>query len=771
MTTRYKSLAESPVFKYRIYSIFLSVTFYGLFLNLCVGQEIGSYKTVASGNFRSLSIWQVYDGTHWSPASTIPNQSNDVYIDKLTKLSLITNEEVKSLFINSQSGAGEKLSLNGFNLTIYGSLQAFTGAAPGTSTGSFPSTNWIGNSRTSTITFKGESRIILPDGAWSAQSTNSRYSVVFDPGPGVELTLQEAFKALGFTVKSGTVFQRINTNSVPNLCATFSFNTNSAFGTDEFGDFIIEEGAELRSECNSTILYRTGSSSNPRPASLFDLQPGGELILTGTSPQIEAASLQLNGKVIFKKEAGVQNFLSKSYTNSEEPSAVHDLEIQGSSDLNLPLSLSIRGNMSQGGTGKFNLSTTALTFSGIEDQLITGFALDAYDLILEKPSGEVVLEEDLTVRNVLNMKNGGMNLQGKKLTINSLGSGGLVYAAGHWVNVSEFSYQNIPVFMTAPNFTFPFYDQYQGGIRMVQLLGTSAGGNLNVKFVEQQGADYNPGFNDSDGTPILYRLYSYFRFSGLNASSNPLELRISADKLIVDQPEDLRLVGTGYAAPGNHIESADTINLWAIRKINFNDLPAKNFTVGSSRTLSILPIIWLETRAERKLNSAKISWIVTGENSSVKFEIYRFENLEKEPKRIGIVTDSHQSEEPTSFEYYDHFPPSTPTVFYQIRLLSLGKQTSTSNVFRLEGNFVQELSPVIIYPNPYVGHLEPKLLFAESLPATTSIEVLDLSGKGILSFGYEAGRFADELSMLPSGVYLIRVFSAELSLTLRWIKM
>lgn len=771
MTIRYTSLAKSPVFKYRIYSIFLSVTFYSLFLNLCTGQEIGSYKTVASGNFRSLSIWQVYDGVHWSPASTIPNQSNDVYIDKLTKLSLITNEEVKSLFINSQSGAGEKLNLNGFNLTIYGSLQAFTGAAPGTPTGSFPSTNWIGNSRTSTITFKGDSRIILPDGAWSAQSTNSRYSVVFDPGPGVELTLQEAFKALGFTIKSGTVFQRINTNSVPNLCATFSFNTNSAFGTDEFGDFIIEEGAKLRSECNSTILYRTGSSSNPRPASLFGLQPGGELILTGASPQIEAASLQLDGKVIFKKEAGVQNFLSKSYTNSEEPATVHDLEIQGPSNLNLPLSLSIRGNMSQGGTGKFNFSTTTLTFSGIEDQLITGFALDAYDLILEKPSGEVVLEEDLTVRNVLNMKNGGINLQGKKLTINSLGSGGLVYAAGHWVDVSEFSYQNTPVLMTATNFTFPFYDQYQGGIRMVQLLGTSAGGNLNVKFVEQQGADYNPGFNDSDGTPILYRLYSYFRFSGLNASSNPLELRISADKLIVDQPEDLRLVGTGYAAPGNHIESTDAINLWAIREINFNDLPAKNFTVGSSRTLSILPIIWLETRAERKLNSAKISWIVTGENSSVKFEIYRFESLEKEPKRIGIVTDSHQPEEPTSFEYYDHFPPSTPTVFYQIRLLSLGKQTSVSNVFRLEGNFVQELSPVIIYPNPYVGHLEPKLLFAESLPATTSIEVLDLSGKGILSFGYEAGRFADELSKLPSGIYIIRVFSAELSLTLRWIKM
>ena len=771
MGTRYKSLANWPIFTCRIYSIFLSLTFYSLFLNLSMGQEIGSYRTVVSGDFGSLHVWQVYDGFRWSAAATIPNRTTDVYVDVLTTLSLNTNEEVKSLFINSQSGAGEKLMLNGFDLSIYGSLQAFSGAAPGTPTGSFPSTNWIGNSITSTITFKGSSRIILPDGAWSAQSTNSRYSVVFDPGPGVELTLQEAFKALKFTIKSGCVNQTVNTSSVPSLCATFSFNTNVSFGSVEFGDFIIEEGAKLRSECSSTILYRTGSASTPRPASLFDLQSGGELILTGTSPQIESASLQLDGKVIFENEVSVQNFLSKTYINSEEPAAVHDLEIRGPSNLHLPLSLAVHGDMYQSGTGKFNVSSTALTLAGVDDQLISGFALDAYDLILEKPSGEVFLAENLTVRNILHMKKGGINLQGKNLTINSLGTGGLEYTAGHWRNVTQFSYQNAPIRMIATNSTFPFYDQYQGEIRAVQMLGTSVGGNLNVKFVEYKGADFNPGFNDSDGTPILYRLYSYFQISGLYASSNALELRISADKLIVDEPEDLRLVCTGYAAPGNHIESTDDTNLWAIRSLAFDDLDGKNFTVGSYRTLSILPIIWLEAKAERESNSTRISWIVTGESSAEKFEIYRFESLEEEPKRIGIVTNNQQSEELSSFEFYDQFPPHAPTVFYQIRLLSLTKQTSISDVFRLEGYSMVELSAVKIYPNPSIGHSEPKLLFADNLPIATSIELVDLSGKGIIFFEYEAERFATELSKLPSGIYIIRILSAELNLSLRWSKM
>src|SRR5690606_13601615 len=98
---------------------------------------------------------------------------------------------------------------------------------------------------------------------WSGNSQHSDYSVIFDPGVGVELAIEEPFKALRFTIKSGSVLQRLT-----NLegCSTFSFNINTSHGSDAFGDFIVEPNGIFISECNSGIIFRSGTASNSRPA-------------------------------------------------------------------------------------------------------------------------------------------------------------------------------------------------------------------------------------------------------------------------------------------------------------------------------------------------------------------------------------------------------------------------------------------------------------------------------------------------------------------------
>lgn len=49
-------------------------------------------------------------------------------------------------------------------------------------------------------------------------------------------------------------------------------------------------------------------------------------------------------------------------------------------------------------------------------------------------------------------------------------------------------------------------------------------------------------------------------------------MRISAHQLIVEDVDDLRIVGTGYAAPGSHLLYLDPVELWARRQISINDL-------------------------------------------------------------------------------------------------------------------------------------------------------------------------------------------------------
>lgn len=769
MKTRGKTLAWKALFHRRIYFIFSAVTLYCLWFNLCLCQEIGSYRTIASGNFGTVSIWQVYDGTIWTAASIKPSQTNDIYIDQTHKVTLTGNEEVKSLFINAETGAGEKLNINGRNINVFGSLQAFSGAAPGTPSGTWNSQNWIGNSVSSTLTFKGSSRIIIPKNAWSGFTTQSRYTVIFDSGSGNTLTIEEPFKAVKFIIRSGSVRQKLDTSVFPNFCASLSFNTETSYyPSGSFGDFVIESNGTFISECNENIVARSISGSVS--AALFDLQSGGELILEGTSPQIEAATFQLNGKVTFRKNTGTQNFISKSYASSTLPLTFHHLEIQGSQNVTLPTTLSLNGDMTQVGSGAFILTNSELNLTGTADQTISGFAMNVNNLTVNKTSGTAIFNQNLTVRNNLKMDAGGINLQGNNLILNTLGTGGLEYIGGQWINLGQFIYQNSPTTLTATNATFPFYDQYQGGIRKVQMLGTSAGGNLTIQFTEYKGADFNPSFNDLDGTPILYRLFSFFNFSGLNSSSNPLELRISAQNLIVDEPEDLRLVCTGYAAPGTHIESSDATNLWAIRNLTFNDLPGKNFTVGSFRTLSILPVTWLTLSASIKENLKHVSWSLASENDNEKFEIYSSDAPLTKWAKIGEVLSQGNSDAPVFYSFSDMSMSTPSSTYYQIKLIDLSGQSSWSNVIRLEnlsGNLNDQIS---IYPNPH-SNGSIRVILPESYNSEYT-QVFIYSTQGVLfsSFSYSELNFTEKLQQLNPGLYLITFSNSEKSLQTRWIK-
>lgn len=765
MKTQGTTLAHRAIFRCRIYSIFPAVAFYSLFLNISFSQEIGAYRTIATGNFENIGIWEIYDGTVWSPAVIKPGQLNDVYVDQLTKLILTGNESVKSLYINSQGGAGEKLNLSGYNIDIYGTLQAFSGAAPGIPTGSFQNIDWIGNSITSTLTFKGTSRIIIPDGAWTAQSTYSRFSVIFDPGPGIELITQRAFKALQFTVRSGILRQKINTSSTPIACATFSFNNHNSFGENEYGDFIIEPNGIFISECNSDIIFRSESKS----ASLFQIQSGGELILEGTSPQIEAANFQLDGKVTFRKNSETQHFLSKSYASSATPLTFHDLEIQGSQNVSLPDSLSVSGNITKVGTGSFNLLNTQLSLIGSGDQSIAGFAMDVNDLMVNKSGGKVYLDQNLTVQRNLHMLSGQLDFQNNQLSINTTGAGNYTYTAGSWENLIAFNFYNTPN-LTASNATFPFGDRYHGGIRKVQLIGDHAGGNLSINYTEYKGADFNPEFKDLDDTDILYRLYSYFQFSGLSASSNPLQMKISADKLIVAEPEDLRLVCTGYAAPGSHVESSDKINLWAIRDLTFNDLLNRNFTVGSFRTLSVLPVTWLSLSAKAQDNFKRISWSVAQEKDNEKFEIYNSSDPNKDWTKIGEVTSDGNSDVPVSYSFVDRSMIKAAASYYQIRQVDFSGKWSWSHVVRLENDLQYSTDQFAIFPNPHsYGNVTvrfPKAFYSEKILAN----IYSSQGVLISSFSFNEVEFSEKLKMLLPGLYLIHFSNGRSSLHTKWIK-
>ncbi|WP_296701056.1 T9SS type A sorting domain-containing protein [Algoriphagus sp.] len=741
----------------RIYRFLLAVVLVFASYTKLFPQEVGSYKTIQSGDYSNLSTWNIFDGVSWSAPSVKPNSTHDIYIDQSHTLRLVGNESAKNVFINAELGAGVKLNLNGNRLEVYGSLNSFTGAAPGIPSGTWNSQNWIGNSITSKIVFKGSSRTILPKGAWSGFTINSRYSVEFDPGPGVILRIEEPFKALEFVIKSGTVIQTLDDSVLPNTCSTFSFNNEAVYGSGAFGNFFIESGGRLTSECNNDILFRSSSQS----ASSFNLNEGAELILEGTSPLIEASTFQMNGKVIFRNNSNPQNFLSSSYFGSGSPISFHDIEIEGSQNLLMPPNLTLTGNMEQKGSGSFQLSSTELEFAGADEQSISGFSMQIGDLNLNKTAGTVSFQGNLVVLNNLKMNSGTLNLLGNNFSINTSLTGELEYSGGSWININQFTYFGVPSTFDATNATFPFEDKYQGGIRKVQLLGSSSGGNLQISFTEYKGVDYSASFSDSDGTPILYRLFSYFQFDGLNPSSNPLELRISADQLIVDQVDDLRIVSTGYAAPGNHLPGLDP-GLWARRNLTFDDLKGLNFTIGSYRTLTILPLFWIKTSAAIVSGLPKIEWEIANHSENSFLEVFRFTKMNSK-KKIVRIENPHLL---TENEFIDSLPLPLGEIYYQLKYVNSSGEENWSAAFRLTRFENQEIK---LFPNPSINS-ENVYLILPTTEINSIIQIIGPSGNLLHQGIYVENDISSMVRPLPIGYYIIRVIGKNQVYTFRLVK-
>ena len=185
-----------------------------------------------------------------------------------------------------------------------------------------------------------------------------------------------------------------------------------------------------------------------------------------------------------------------------------------------------------------------------------------------------------------------LDFQGHDLALNTSSLGTFNYQAGSWHKLGRFSYFGLPNILTPTSGTFPFEDLGNGGFRGLQILGpTPAGGNLSIDFIEQRGANHDANFQDVDGTEILYQLYSHFKVSANpNLGQEELELRISADNLLLDQVGDLRVVSRGKAAPGLPMPGVLAGYPWAKRKLKWSELFDTEFTIGSYREATVLPL-------------------------------------------------------------------------------------------------------------------------------------------------------------------------------------
>jgi hypothetical protein len=233
--------------------------------------------------------------------------------------------------------------------------------------------------------------------------------------------------------------------------------------------------------------------------------------------------------------------------------------------------------------------------------------------------------------------------------------------------------------------------------------------------------------------------------------------------------DDLRIVSTGYAAPGTHLPGLDPIFLWARRSLTFSQLEGTNYTVGSFRTLSILPVTWLSFDAQRKSKEIQLTWKVASDIAESTYEIFRSEDGFTDWKNLGSLTNQKYSGAPVSYQFLDLDSDPFQNYYYRIKQSDLLPGSSWSQVILVKG-LLSEGSSFQISPNPYSGgsiriKIPPALDLKQS-----ELTILDFSGKLYFQESFNQVTLEQQLLSLPAGIYLIRIDYSDSAAHIRWIK-
>ncbi len=734
-----------------------------------IAHEIGDYKTVVGGNYDNPAIWQRWNGTNWIAAVEKPGVENNIFINHGNEVRLRANEAAKHVYLNAEGEGGRKLNLQSFELQVYGSLRLTERDGNSFKIVAFSPAmtliDWI-YPETGKLVFKGFSRNVVDRNSWSAQNTRSRFTVVFDPEPAQTLTVNAAFKASKFIIQSGTVFQTLNLAGVA-ACSIFSYNTQAAFnGTNPYGDFIIENGGRLITECGGAepIIWR----SNAMSGKLFHLKPGADLLIRTNASKMEVENILLQGNVYYSSVAGTQQFLRTTFADAKNPESYHNILFENGAIKQLPAQLTLTGDLVRFNGGNVVSQNTTLALKNLGANQIAGFNAEFLDVEMDKTAGSVQLSGDLRVRRNLVMKTGKFIFDDFDLYINTLGTGLLTYEGGEWLTLHRLFYNNLPAVLNPANATFPFEDRFQGGVRSLQLRGNSNGGNLRLQFIEIPGADWDPDFDDSDGTPILYQLNSFFNLDGLSIGTETIELRISAENLEVDNVDDLRIVGNGEAAPGTNLPGQNPVLLWARRSIPLNDINNQSYTIGSYRVLSVLPVEWLEVGARWVYDTPVVFWSTAKEWNNEKFILYRSIGGINDFVEVDEIESQGDSDAIQAYLLEDKMADLASDRYYQIEQVDNDGNSTKSKVFRLEA--LHRSKDFNVFPNPYQSG--PIFLqIPDSIdPNEVIFSLVDLQGNKLIEMNYSQVEFESALEKFPVGLFILQIRAVDVFHQIRIIK-
>ncbi|MDZ4756703.1 MAG: T9SS type A sorting domain-containing protein [Bacteroidota bacterium] len=445
--------------------------------------------------------------------------------------------------------------------------------------------------------------------------------------------------------------------------------------------------------------------------------------------------------------------------------------------LNNSGTLSTTGNFTNAdvytGNGKIELT-------GSSQQSIDMGTSPLYNLDVNKGGSIVVLNNDMTITNYIDLT----------------GNGNYIQLGNYNLNM-----QNGSVFTGAGTQSFVVTDGTG------KLLQNVSGGSV-VFPVGSALASYTPatlantGTSDVFGIRVLDNVYSSYNNNGV-PSGSPLSPAQEVNKTwIVDEATTggstlaltftwntaneggsfyrsncaIALFSGGSWQANTNGAAASGSNPYSISRSGLtNSFANTPFGIGGNPN-SPLPVTWLGFTATKKGNDAQLNWSTATEYNSSHFVVQRSLNG-KDFEDIGNVKAAGNSKSISNYNILDpniiaFADKGITTLYYRLAQYDLDGQINYSIVRSIYINNEKSITQVSLYPNPSSGM--SYLFIASESSELASIQITDITGKLIYKDNLNLNAQGKLVELggenLAKGIYVIQIEQGGQRQVLKWVR-
>jgi hypothetical protein len=609
-----------------------------------------------------------------------------------------------------------------------GAISVVNGSGTGTS-----GTNFTVTTPPTVTTFTPSSGGVGTTIVISGTNFTGATAVLINTTPVASFTVNSASQITA-VVASGTTSGRVRVT-------TPSGTDSSATNFTLIADLIVSTNTTVSGTYNNITVTGTGVAT-----------------LSGTLNALGNTTIQTGGTIIFGTEilSGLGIFTAQSGSRLVVGSP-QGIDAAG-----------ISGNIQVNGTRTIN-SGARVEYNAATGNQNTGNLISNIDtVIVNVASGDLILNNSLTVNSRLDLTLGSVRLGANNLTIGSSGSvanaNSTNYVKTNGIGTLRRTVQN-----NSTNVPYPVGSATSYTPAQVQLNGTSTTDVISVRVFD------GVLIGATTGTPIASSMVNrtwIINENVVGGSNATITLQWNGADEVGSFNRALsavsRYTGSNWTYVGATFGAATGSDPYTRSIAGITSLSA--FTVGDSFATS-LPVNLIAFTAKALNNDVLLSWSTASEQNNKGFAIERSTDGENfaevdfvNGKDFSLVRVDYKSLDQNAFD-------AGNTLYYRLRQVDFDGTTSYSNVLSVSRSNMPSAT-LNVYPNPFTQGLSLEIVSLQD--EAYNVIVTDLQGRTIATRNVSAVKGLNTISMtemdeLKAGIYFVKLIGQE-TITLKVVK-